>query len=78
MELREVVDIKEVQPGRLLLTDGSSQAFDECLWCTQASAPPWLSTTGLQLGQRPAAPAAVLCYTYARTLMHFCNSPVLQ
>ena len=48
--IREAVGIKEVQPGRLLLQDGSTEEFDECLWCTQAGAPPWLKTTGLQLG----------------------------
>ena len=53
MTIREGVGIKEVQPGRLLLQDpeGSVEEFDECLWCTQAGAPPWLKHTGLQLGR---------------------------
>lgn len=50
VHVREGVGVREVQRGRLLLADGSQQSFDECLWCTQASAPPWLSQTGLQTG----------------------------
>ena len=50
MAIKEGVGIEEVHPGRLLLQDGSTEEFDECLWCTQAGAPPWLKTTGLQLG----------------------------
>lgn len=48
--MREGVGIKQVQEGRLVLEDGTEQSFDECLWCTQASAPAWLTTTGLQTG----------------------------
>ncbi|KAA6421181.1 MAG: water dikinase [Trebouxia sp. A1-2] len=48
VEVREGVGIKQVQEGRLVLEDGAEQPFDECLWCTQASAPAWLTTTGLQ------------------------------
>ena len=51
--LRECEGIKEVQQGRLVLEDGTEQTFDECLWCTQASAPPWLTQTGLQTGESP-------------------------
>ena len=50
VEVREGVGIKEVQEGLLVLEDGTEQQFDECLWCTQASAPAWLSDTGLQTG----------------------------
>lgn len=50
VEMREGVGIREVQPGVLVLEDGTQQHFDECLWCTQASAPSWLATTGLQTG----------------------------
>ncbi|KAL3145556.1 hypothetical protein ABBQ32_003381 [Trebouxia sp. C0010 RCD-2024] len=46
--LREGVGVREVRQGSLLLEDGSAEAFDECLWCTQASAPAWLAKTGLQ------------------------------
>ena len=49
--VREGVGIREVQPGVLVLEDGTQQPFDECLWCTQAAAPPWLPTTGLQTGR---------------------------
>ena len=51
--MREGVGIKQVQEGRLVLEDGTEQSFDECLWCTQASAPSWLTTTGLQTGATP-------------------------
>ena len=48
--MREGVGIKQVQEGRLVLEDGTEESFDECLWCTQASAPSWLTTTALQTG----------------------------
>lgn len=55
--LREGVGVREVRQGSLLLEDGSAEAFDECLWCTQASAPAWLAKTGLQTGR----PASLCC-----------------
>lgn len=36
--------------GRLVLVDGSSAEFDECLWCTQASPAAWVARTGLPTG----------------------------
>ena len=56
--MREGVGIKQVQEGRLVLEDGTEQSFDECLWCTQASAPSWLTTAGLQTGAEPPPPSA--------------------
>lgn len=38
--------VARVDPGLLTLQDGSTHAFDECLWCTQASAASWLKDTG--------------------------------
>ena len=73
MDFREEVRIQEVQPGRLLLQDGSSQDFDECLWCTQASAPPWLQSTGLQLGTTPPAAALVTSSAQQRSCCCPCS-----
>lgn len=50
MELFEGRGVTAVEAGKLTLDDGSSEAFDEALWCTQASAPGWLKGTGLPLG----------------------------
>lgn len=50
VDIREGVGISEIRQGSLTLKDGTQQGFDECLWCTQASAPTWLSKTGLQTG----------------------------
>lgn len=36
--------------GQLMLVDGSSAEFDECLWCTQASPAAWVAKTGLPTG----------------------------
>ena len=38
-----------VRAGHLQLADGCSLDFDECLWCTQASASGWLVNSGLPL-----------------------------
>ena len=37
---------------RLTLSDGSSVAFDVCLWCTHAEAPRWLSYSGLRVDEQ--------------------------
>ncbi len=50
IELSEGRGVTAVEAGRLTLDDGSAHAFDEALWCTQASAPAWLKGTGLPLG----------------------------
>ena len=62
--MREGVGIKQVQEGRLVLEDGTEQSFDECLWCTQASAPAWLTATGLQTGATPS-PLPSICTSFA-------------
>lgn len=38
--------VLRVDAGQVVLEDGSTHAFDECLWCTQASAASWLRETG--------------------------------
>ncbi|PRW20680.1 water dikinase [Chlorella sorokiniana] len=43
--------VKEVQPAALVLGDGQTVPFDECLWTTQASAASWLAETGLPVGK---------------------------
>ena len=45
-----------VEAGRLLLESQPPEAFDECLWCTQAAAPAWLRHTGLNLGMPAPVP----------------------
>ena len=50
-----------VEEGRLVLEGcAPPEPFDECLWCTQASAPAWLARTGLPLGGRPTSMLARL------------------
>ena len=41
--------VVRVEPGQLVLADGTAVAFDEALWVTEASAAPWLAETGLAL-----------------------------
>ena len=50
LELLEGAQVTGVEQGWLTTGDGQRIPFDECLWCTQASAAPWLADTGLQLG----------------------------
>ena len=33
----------------LVCADGTRVPFDECVWCTQAGAQPWLASAGLAL-----------------------------
>ena len=69
LELLEGVQVTGVEQGWLTTGDGQRIAFDECLWCTQASAAPWLADTGLQLGDCsiacPTEPAP-RCHAYPR------------
>jgi len=44
--------VVRVGPGRLIIADGSSVAFDEALWVTEAAGAPWLAGTGLPLDAR--------------------------
>lgn len=41
--------VVRVEPGRVILGDGATIAFDEALWVTEAAAAPWLAETGLAL-----------------------------
>lgn len=52
--------VKEVPPGKLLLSDGQRVPFDECLWSTQASAASWLAETGLPVDAGGAAGPSVV------------------
>ena len=56
LELHEGVRVVAVEAGRLLLESQPPEAFDECLWCTQAAAPAWLRQTGLTLGTPAGLP----------------------
>jgi hypothetical protein len=47
VQLHERSGVRAARRGELVLEDGSSLAFDECLWCTSASAAAWLQQTGL-------------------------------
>ena len=51
VRLHEGAEVSEVRPGKLVMSDGSDVPFDECLWCTQASAAPWIADTGLKTGE---------------------------
>ncbi|KAK9804423.1 hypothetical protein WJX72_011939 [[Myrmecia] bisecta] len=52
IEVHENVAIQEVQKGRLVLTGGQEEIFDECLWCTSAAAAPWLQDTRLPTDEK--------------------------
>ena len=66
MKLFEGRGVTAVEQGRLLLDgDAPPEAFDECLWCTQACAPAWLAETGLPLGARPMRAALLGCICHA-------------
>eukprot|EP00891_Asterochloris_glomerata_P005153 jgi/Astpho2/5153/Aster-06363 len=52
LELLEGAQVTGVEQGWLTTGDGQRIPFDECLWCTQASAAPWLADTGLQLDDK--------------------------
>jgi selenide,water dikinase len=41
--------VVRVEPGCLIIGDGSRIAFDEALWVTEAAAAPWLGAAGLPL-----------------------------
>lgn len=43
--------VTAVAKGVLQLAKGGQIHFDECLWCTDASAAVWLRDTGLPTGQ---------------------------
>jgi selenide,water dikinase len=45
--LRLGVPVVAVEPGMLVLVDGSRIMLDEILWVTQASSPAWLAASGL-------------------------------
>ena len=48
IELIEVEGgVVEVGPSSLRLADGRQLPYDECLWCTQAGAAPWVGASGL-------------------------------
>lgn len=48
IELIEVEGgVAEVTPSQLVLADGRKLPHDECLWCTQAGAAPWVAASGL-------------------------------
>jgi selenide, water dikinase len=44
--------IVRVEPGRLIVADGSAIEFDEALWVTEAAGAPWLAESGLPLDER--------------------------
>lgn len=43
------VRVAAVEPGSVMLADGTRLAADEILWTTEAAASPWLADTGLPL-----------------------------
>jgi selenide,water dikinase len=44
--------VVRVDPGCLILADGTEIGFDEALWVTEAAGAPWLAETGLPLDKR--------------------------
>lgn len=51
----ENTGVTEVKAGQLILEGGKTYEFDECLWCTQASAAGWLASAGLPLDKQVGA-----------------------
>ena len=52
MDVIENTGVAEVKEGWLSLKDERKVEFDECLWCTEAAAAPWLrDTPGLPTGR---------------------------
>ena len=41
--------VTRVEQGLLHLEPGSTEAFDDCLWCTRAAPPPWFANSDLEL-----------------------------
>ena len=41
--------VYDTKTNTLICDDKSEFKFNECIWCTNASAPAWLETTGLKL-----------------------------
>lgn len=50
VEVDENQTIVEAEGGKLAVEGGEIIEFDECLWCTEASAAEWLRSTGLKTG----------------------------
>jgi selenide,water dikinase len=44
--------VEQVEPGRLLTSDGRAIVTDETIWVTQAGGPAWLRETGLALDEQ--------------------------
>ena len=55
--------VVEVSATALLLADGQAVPYDECLWCTSASAVKWLRESGLpaDAGARAPLPTGRVC-----------------
>lgn len=49
IEIRTHARVKGIEAAHLLIEGGDPAALDVIFWTTQAAAPPWLRTTGLQL-----------------------------
>ena len=54
-----MMEAVETRPtaGRLVLVDGSTADFDECLWCTQAAPAAWVAHSGLSTGATWSPPS---------------------
>ncbi|GMH45546.1 hypothetical protein BSKO_13503 [Bryopsis sp. KO-2023] len=48
VEICEGKQVLGAEEGKLRMEGGEFLEFDECLWCTQASAAPWVKETGLK------------------------------
>lgn len=52
VKVAEDKNIIGVEEGHLVVEGGETIDFDECLWCTQASASSWIKETGLETGKK--------------------------
>lgn len=55
VDVNENQRIVDAKGGKLTIKGGESVEFDECLWCTEASAAEWVRSTGLRTGDRDLA-----------------------
>ncbi len=66
MDVIENTGVSEVKDGWLHLKDDRKVEFDECLWCTEAAAAPWLRDT-------PGLPTGRCTFSASRDVLGHCQ-----
>lgn len=73
VKVAEGKNIIGVDVGKLTVEGEEAIEFDECLWCTQASASSWIKDTGLETGCKSIHTVVECCCQ----LLFLCNCTVL-